>query len=324
MEEKISLTLACGDYDRTQALLNGLVPIKGIALTCFALEPNETFRRMLGNEEFDVSEMSLSNYVMERSEGNFRFTAIPVFLSRTFRHSSIYVNARAKIREARDLIGKKVGVSEYHSTAALWIRGILQDEYQIDAAEINWVSGGMERPSEGDRMKNFTPPPGVRIEKSGADQCLSGLLRTGKIDALINAGKPSCFDNETVRRLWPDYRRREEDYYRRTGIFPIMHTVVVKTGILEKRPWIAKGLFDAFCEAKKMALEKLNLKGTLPVMLPWAFSEYEEAENFMGKDFWSYGLENNGKVLKTLLRYSYEQGLSKRLMTPEELFPAFE
>lgn len=322
MKDDIRLTLACGDYDRTRPLWDGFVRPEGISLNCIVLEPNEIFRRMLKEEEFDVSEMSLSNYITECGKNPRRFVAIPVFLSRAFRHSNLYVNRQSGIREARDLRGKRIGVSEYHTTLALWLRGILQEEYQVSPAEAEWFTGGVEAPGPDDRMGDFTPPPGVIIHRIPPGKCLSGMLRDGELDVLLNPRKPGCYDGREIARLWENYREMETDYYARTKIFPIMHVVVIKREIYMKHPWAAQSLYRAFTRAKETAITKLTRMGTLPVTLPWAFSEAERAMDLMGRDFWPYGVEANRHVLETMLRYAKEQGLCLPRITVDDLFPA--
>ena len=322
MADDIRLTLACGDYDRTRPLWDGSVHPEGITLDCVVREPNEIFRRMLKDEEFDVSEMSLSNYIMECGKSPCRFVAIPVFLSRAFRHSNIYIHKPSGIREARDLRGKRIGVSEYHTTLALWLRGILWEEYQVSPEEVEWFTGGVEGPGPADRMGDFAPPPGVKIHRIPPGKCLSGMLEDGEIDVLLNPRKPGCFDGRKITRLWENYREMETDYYARTKIFPIMHVVVIRRDVALKYPWAARSLCSAFARAKKIALGKLTGMGTLPVTLPWAFSEAEKAMELMGRDYWPYGVEANRHVLETMLRYAKEQGLCLPRITVDNLFPA--
>ena len=319
--EKMRLTLACWDYDRTRALMDGRVQVDGVDLTYLNLPVEETFFRMLRNAEFDACEMSLSSYVVSLFEADPRFIAIPVFPSRYFRHSCIYVNANSGIREPKDLIGKKMGVPEYQMTAPVWIRGTLADQYGVPVNSVTYYTGGEEEPGRTEKLA-LSLPAGIKVEQIGPTQTLSKMLESGEIHALQTARAPSTYTGGTgkVRRLFPDYPAIEREYYAKTKIFPIMHTVVIRRSVYEKNRWLAQSLYKAFVQAQKIAYEDLRETAALKSMLPWLPQYIEETDRLMGRDFWQYGYEPNVNTLSTFLRYSFEQGLSKRLLTPKELF----
>ncbi len=318
---KLRLTMACWNYDRTRALLEERVPIDGVELTYLNLPVEETFFRMLRHREFDVAEMSLSSYTLSLFRENPPFVAIPVFPSRFFRHSCIYVHTGSGIREAKDLIGRRIGNPEYQMTAVVWIRGILADEYSVPVTSATYFSGGEEEPGRPEKLA-LSLPPQFQVQAIPADKTLSQMIASGEIDALYTARAPSTFTGGTgpVRRLFPDYPTVERAYYERTRIFPIMHTVVIRRELYEKHPWVAQSLYKAFLKAQKDVYDDLHDTAALKFMLPWLLPHVEETEKLMGRDFWPYGLHSNEHTLSTFLRYSFEQGLSQRQLTPKELF----
>ncbi|MEP7182685.1 MAG: ABC transporter substrate-binding protein [Betaproteobacteria bacterium] len=318
---KLRLTLACWEYDRTRALADGSVQPEGIDLNYLNLHVEETFFRMLRHREFDVTEMSLSSYAVAAAREDSPFIAIPVFPSRFFRHSCIFVSAAGGIREPKDLIGKRIGVPEYQMTAPVWIRGVLQDEYGVDPASVEYRSGGEEEPGRDEKLK-LDLPSKFRVHPIGPTQTLSQMLADGEIDALHVARIPSTFHTrpDAVRRLFPDYVAVERDYYRRTKIFPIMHTVVLRRDVYNANRWIARSLLKAFEEAKRRVVENLYTTSALTTMLPWQVAHVEDVRREMGEDWWPYGFDANRTVLDTFLRYHHEQGLSRRRLSPEELF----
>ena len=318
---KLKITMACAPYDRVLALSNGMVVPEGIDLNYLPLTVEEVFWRQLMHTEFDVSESSLSQYTMLRDRGDDRFIAIPVFPSRFFRHSCIFINTHKGIREPQDFKGKTVGVPEFQMSAAVWMRGAFQDDYGVFPRDISWCSGGEEHPGRVEKIP-MNLPPDVRWEPIPADKTLSGMLDTGEIDAMITARMPSCFakGSPNVARFFPNYREVEEDYYRRTGIFPIMHTIILNRRVYEANRWIAMSLYKAFCQAKEFAYRNCNQTVALHVTLPWVMAEVERTRQVLGEDWWSYGLEKNRHVLETFLKYHHEQGLSSRRMTIEDLF----
>jgi len=318
---KLRLTFACWNYDRTRALLEERVPIDGIELTYLNLVVEETFFRMLRHREFDAAEMSLSSYTLSLFRDNPPFIAIPVFPSRYFRHSCIYVNANSGIHEPKDLIGKRIGNPEYQMTAPVWIRGIMSDEFGVPVTSATYFQGGEEQPGRPEKLA-LNLPPEIRVQSIPPDKTLSQMIETGDIDALYTARAPSTFNNETekVRRLFENYQAAEREYFQKTKIFPIMHVVVIRRDVYEKNPWVAQSLCKAFTLAQREAYQDLRETAALKVMLPWLVWHTEETEKIMGHDFWPYGLEANSHNLSTFLRYSFEQGLSKRQLTPKELF----
>jgi 4,5-dihydroxyphthalate decarboxylase len=313
----LALTLACGDYDRTLPLRTGVVRPEGVELTVVALEPEEMFYRMARRRDFDVAEFSLSTYTVLRGRGE-PLVAIPVFPSFAFRHSAIFVRHDAGIREPRDLVGKRVGVPKYHMTAAVWVRGILEDEYGVSPNDLHWFEGG-----EGAAVKevDVTLPPGLRHRLVPGGRTLGQLLAAGELDAFIGARRPAGAGGAApVRRLFPDFRRVERAYYEKTGIFPVMHTVVLKEELAHEHPWVPRALYEAFAEAKRLAYQRLADTAVLPYVLPWLVAEVEETRALMGNDPFPYGVSRTRKTVETLAGYSFRQGLAPRRLTMEELF----
>ena len=304
----MQITLACGRYDRTQALIDGRVRPEGVeTLNYLALKPGETFWRQLNNLEFDASEMSLSSYTILRSEGDERFVAIPVFPSRVFRHSAVYLREDSPIEKPEQLKGKRVGVGDYQMTAAVWVRGFLQHEYGVRPEDISWVVG---KP-----IRSIKPPEGIRLEILSGEKTLEAMLERGEIDALVSVMLPRKLGSG-VRRLFRDFRRVESDYYRRTRIFPIMHTLALKRTVYEAHPWLAVSLYKAFCKARDLAQHWLYDTDALPVTLPWVIDELEKSREVI----WDYSVEGSRPTLEALVRYLDEQKLSRRPMRVEELF----
>ena len=318
---KLRMSFGCWNYDRTRALMDGSVQPQGIDLNYLDMPVEETFFRMLRHREFEVAEMSLSSYTVSSFKPERPFVAIPIFPSRFFRHSCIYVNADAGIREPRDLIGKRIGNPEYQMTAPVWIRGILSDHYGVPVDSVTYVTGGEEEPGRSEKLK-LDLPANIRVEPINETQTLSQMLLDGEIDALYTARMPSSFRNGNgrVTRLFEDYPQVERQYFRDTGIFPIMHTVAIRRDVYEANRWVAQSLYKAFVQAQRKTYDDLLETAALKTMLPWLTAHVEEARKEMGDDFWPYGLEKNRRTLETFLRYHFEQGLSKRLLTPDELF----
>jgi 4,5-dihydroxyphthalate decarboxylase len=301
--------------------MDGTVQVEGAELTYLPLRVEETFWRMLRYQEFDAAELSMGSYLMARDKGSPRLIAIPVFPSRAFRHSCIYINTNSGIKEPKDLLGKRVGVPEYQITMAIWVRGILQHEHGVSPEKIKWFTGGEEHPGREDKIRHDLPKR-IDIRPIGPDQTLSSMLERGEIDAMISAHMPSPFVRRSpkVRRLVPNFREIEKDYYRRTKIFPIMHTIALREEVYEKHPWVAQSLFKAFSKAKRICQESMYEFSALKYMIAWSIAQMEEEREILGEDFWSYGLEGNRHVLETLVQYAYEQGLIKRSLDLKSLF----
>jgi 4,5-dihydroxyphthalate decarboxylase len=318
---RLRLTLACWDYDRTRALADGSVQPDGIDLNYLSLPVEETFFRMLRNREFDVSELSLSSYTVTLGREKPPFIAIPVFPSRFFRHSCIFVSAHSGIREPKDLIGRRIGTPEYQMTAPVWIRGILEDEYGVPHTSVEYFTGGEEQPGRDEKIA-LDLPAAVRVRRIGPTQTLAAMLADGEIDALHTARAPSTFTTrpDAVKRLFENYAEIERDYFRRTRIFPIMHTVVIRRELYEANRWIAQALMKGFVEAQRRTYRDLEETAALKTMLPWLTAHVDETRREMGGDWWAYGLAPNRHVLDAFLRYHHQQGLSKRRLAPDELF----
>jgi 4,5-dihydroxyphthalate decarboxylase len=318
---KLRLTLACWDYDRTRGLADGSIAPDGIDLTYLSLPVEETFFRMLRYGEFDAAEMSLSSYAVSLMQEEPRFIAIPVFPSRFFRHSSIFVSTTSGITEPKQLAGKRIGTPEYQMTAPVWIRGILQDEYGVDPASCEYLTGGEEEPGRDEKLK-LDLPAKFKLRRIGAQQTLAAMLAAGEIDAMHTARAPSTFRTKphAVRRLFEDYVAVERAYFRKTRIFPIMHTIVLRRDLYRAHPWIAQSLQKAFHQAQRKTYDDLAITAALKTMLPWQVAYVEETRRELGEDWWAYGLEPNRHALDTFLRYHHEQGLSPRRLAPEELF----
>ena len=311
----LRLTLACGPYDRTQALRDGTIRPEGIDLNYVTLQPAEIFWRMLQFREFDASEMSLSNYTTLVSGGNSPFIAIPVYPSRVFRHGYFFINTEKGIAGPRDLKGRRGGVPEYSMTAAVYMRGLLQHEYGVAPSDVEWVQGRADRLGR--------PLPGdVRLTQAPAGAELGDLLARGEIDFMMTANNPLAFRRgaPNVRRLFPDYPEVEKDYYRRTKIYPIMHTVVIRRDVYERDPWVALNLYQAFAAAKQHCYRLLTETGSPKASFAWLQSMIEQEQAIIGPDWYPYGIEQNRPSLEALLQYAHEQGLTGRRVAIEELF----
>jgi len=320
--KKLHLSVACGYYDRTEALRTGDVGVEGADLTYLAIEsPQDIFTRMVRNGAFDAAEMSLAYYVTRVARGDFPFGAIPVFPSRMFRHSYIFVNRDSGIRTPKDLEGRRIGLWDYHHTAAVWIRGMLQHDHGVRPETIEWFEGGVNAPRKADPTMHLRPDSNISVRFIGEDSNLNDMLAAGEIDGLLGAVKPDSFGrNPAVARLFPDVRAVEKDYFRRTGIFPIMHTLVIREALHREHPWVAENLYDAFERAKTWARGHTAFPGTLRYMLPWLQNDLEEIAETFGGDPWPYGLAANRTTIEAFLSYMVEQGFIERAPLPEDLF----
>jgi 4,5-dihydroxyphthalate decarboxylase len=311
----LRLTLACGPYDRTQPLRDGTISPEGIDLTYVTLQPAEIFWRMLQFQEFDVAEMSLSNYTTLVSTGEAPFIAIPVYPSRVFRHGYFFINTAKGIESGSDLKGKRGGVPEYSMTAAAYMRGLMQHEFGVKPSDVEWVQG------RADRLGHKLPSD-IRLTQAPAGTELGDLLERGEIDFMMTANNPLSFrrGSPAVRRLFPNYPEVEKDYYRRTKIYPIMHTVVIRRDVYERDPWVALNLYKAFVAAKRHALHLMQETGSPKASFAWLQAMIEEEKAIIGPDWYPYGIEVNRPSLEALLQYADEQGLTRRRVRIEDLF----
>lgn len=318
---RLPLTVATWDYDRVRPLLDGRVKIEGCDVNYLTMPVEECFERAYFHGEFEVAEIGFSPFLIAMSRGPTPYVALPVFLSRMFRHSAVYIRTDRGIEGPADLAGKTIGVPEYQMSAVMWFRGYLQDEFGLKPADINWVQAGLENPGRRDKFPLNLPEGFPLVARD--DVTLSQLLADGAIDSVMSARAPSCVaaGHPKVRRLFPDYRAVEQTYYKKTGIFPIMHALGIRRDVYEKHPWLGASLYKAYLQAKRIADADLAEVTALKIGLPWVSAEYEATQALMGEDFWSYGLNaTNRKTLATMARYSYEQGLATRLIDVDEMF----
>jgi 4,5-dihydroxyphthalate decarboxylase len=309
----VSLSLACQNYDHTRALADGTITPDGIDLKVLHISPpSQIFLRMLNHEEFDVSEMSLSNYMIALSNGDRRFIALPVFPSRVFRHSYVWINTRSGIATPQDLKGRRVGIADYAMTALLFTRGFLTHQYGIRPQDIHWFRRRREHVS-------IAAPAGIRIDNIGQDETLDDLLEQGKLDAVALTQPPRGFVQgaTNIRRLFTDARSIEAEYYRQTKIFPIMHTIVMRRAVYENQPPLAAALAKAFHDAKEQSYERLEENA---FALPWLNLDLEFAQDVMGRDVYAYGIKASLPTLEAATLYAFEQGLTKRKLEVDELF----
>ena len=317
----LKLTLACWDYDRTRPLIDGRVKPDGIDLEIEILRPRQAFQRMLDNKEFHVSELSLASYTALKGRGDCPFVAAPVALSKIFRHSCIYVRTGAGINKPEDLRGKRVGTSQWSSTGLVFMRGMLQHDFGLEARDMHWFMGG---------LNSFVEPPlipldlpeDIRLDFLSGRQTLEKMFEAGELDALLSLYIPNLFleGRPNIARLFPNFREIEQDYYRRTRIFPIMHTVLLREDVYRAHPWAARSIYRAFVAARDLAVDGLYDTDALRLALPWLIDHVEEAWRIFGKDFWAYGLEPNRPTFEAIGRYVHEQGLAPRVVSADELF----
>ncbi|MGZ3411366.1 MAG: ABC transporter substrate-binding protein [Xanthobacteraceae bacterium] len=316
---RLNLSVAIGDYDRNRPLIDGAVRIDGVDPVFMTLSPEEIFFRALRTFDFDICELSLSSFTVKTAAGNNPYVGIPCFVSRAFRHTSIYVRTD-RIKKPEDLRGKKVGVPEYQLTANVWARAILEDDHGVKPSDIKWVRGAIEHAGRIEKI-SIKLPPGVALENAPEGRTISDLIDKGEIDGFIAPRPPFLSKpNPNVGWLFPDPVAAGKDYFKRTGIFPIMHLVGVRKTLVDQHPWLPAAVMKAFEQSKKLALEALSDTSATKVTLPFVEETLKATREAMGEDFWPYGLEPNRKTLETFLRHHHAQGLSSRLVTPEELF----
>lgn len=321
MGEK-TITIACGDFDRTRRLLDGTVGIEGYKPKFLTMPPEEMFPRAFEGAEFDISELSVSTFLLHVGRGTCPYVGLPIFPSRAFRHAAIYVRADSGIDRPEDLRGRIVGVRSFLNTAALVVRGLLADEYGVAAEEIGWRVGDVDAP---ERATIPLPRLEKRIDLQAlpSGRTLTGELLCGGIDALVHYNPPRGFDHTVAspfRRLFPDPAAAERAYFQKTGIFPIMHLIGIRRPLLEEDPLLARKAYDAFAKAKDLAMRDLMSQSSPKVSLPWLNDDVARTVALAGADFWPYGLSRNGAALASLTRYAFDQGLTNRALTMAELF----
>jgi 4,5-dihydroxyphthalate decarboxylase len=317
----VPLSMAISNYDHVGDLLNGRVRPEGIDLIPMELSVEEIFFRMFSYVEWDVAEFSMAKYVSLVGAGTSPFRAIPVFPSRVFRQSAFYIATGGSVRNPQDLIGRRIGIPEWAQTAGIYARAFLQHQCGVRLADIHWVQAGVNQAGRSEKAI-LSLPNGVKIERV-RDRSLNELLLAGELDGIISAREPAAFlaHDPRIARLWIDYRAIEETYYRDTGVFPIMHVIVVKNETLARHPWIAMNLLRAFDEAKVNSLKRLSTIVNSSVAIPWMHYAYDHAREVIGENFWPYGIESNRRTLEAFLRYCGEQGITQRNVSVEELFP---
>lgn len=317
----VRLSIATANYDRIQALKSGEVAVEGCALDYVTSDPVSTFQRLFRKQEFDIAEMSFSTYMLTVSQGGFPYRAVPIFLSRVFPHCSIYVRTDRGIRTPQDLKGRLIGIPSYHFTRGLVVRGMLQDDYGITPRDIRWRIGGVDRPEDLNYIAKPNPP-GIHIESVEPGGWLGAELKDGRIDGIITYRDPQVFVDETpgIGRLFPDFRAAEQDWFRRTGIFPTMHVIGIRESLIERFPALPLNVCRAFEAAKRACRPILFDLDALTYMLPWLVAEAEATVRAMGRDYWPYGVAKNRRMIEAQARWSFEQGLTDRILTPEELF----
>ena len=320
---RLSLSVAVGNYDRTRALVDGRVSIDGVDPIFSVLSPEEMFFRSFRHQAFDVSELSLSSYCVTLARGDAPYVAVPVFLSRAFRHTSIYVRADKGIERPQDLKGKRIGVAEYQLTANVWARAILADEYGVQPSQIQWVRGGMDKPGRPEKLK-ISLPADVSIMSAPDDRSLNDLLSAGDIDGFIGPRAPACFEQGVpgVKRLFPDTMAVAADYFRRKRIFPIMHVLGIRRTLVDQYPYLQVAIYKAFNAAKDLALAELQDTSATKVTMPFVEDQLQSVYDLMGRDFWPYGVAQNTHTLDAFLDAHFKQGLSTRRLEIAELFHA--
>jgi 4,5-dihydroxyphthalate decarboxylase len=316
---KLNLSVAIGDYDRNRPLIDGRVGIDGVDPVFMTLSPEEIFFRALRSQDFDICELSLSSFTLKTALGESPYVGVPAFVSKAFRHTSIYVRTD-RIKEPKDLKGKKVGVPEYQLTANVWARAILEDDHGVKPSDIHWIRGGIEEAGRPEKI-TIKLPAGVRLDNAPEGRTISDLLDKGEIDGFIAPRPPSiAHANPNVGWLFRDPAAAAKDYFKRTGIFPIMHLIGVRRTLAEKHPYLPAAVLKAFEQSKAAALTALSDTSATKVTLPFIEETLKATRELMGEDFWAYGVAPNRKTLEAFLRHHHAQGLSPRQLTPEELF----
>ncbi len=320
----LRLTMTCWNYDRVEPLLDGRVSIPGVELDCTVQYPTQTFARAFTDAPADISELSASTYVMQVARGDCPYVAVPAFVSRAFRHGGFYVRAGSGIASPKELEGRLVGVPEYQMTMALWARGLLADDFGVDTDKLRYRTGGTNVAGRKERLA-LELPAHMDVAPIEPTRTLNELLVAGELDALIAPGPPTAFTegDPTIKRLFDDPKGAERDYYRRTGIFPIMHLIGIRKSLADDHPGLARAVYGAFVEARRIAMDELAVTATASanrIHLPWLATEWEQTRDLMGDDFWPYGVSANLKDLQALCRYSLAQHLAPKALEPAALF----
>lgn len=316
---KLQLSVAIGNYDRCRPLLDGVVQIDGVNPIFMTLPPEEIFFRAFRGQEFDICELSMSSSTLQAAKGELPYVGIPVFLSRAFRHTSIYVRTD-RIRQPQDLRGKKIGLPEYQLTANVWARALLEEDFGLAPSDVTWVRGGIAHAGRPEKIR-LELPANVRLEDAPEGRTISCLLASGEIDGYIAPRPPAVpAGSPDIGWLFPDPTAQAKAYYQRTRIFPIMHMLGVRRELAQQHPWLPGAIYKAFEQSKAMALEHLSDTSATKITMPFVEERLQEARDLMGHDFWSYGVEPNRHVLQAFFYHHYRQGLSPRLVTPEMLF----
>jgi 4,5-dihydroxyphthalate decarboxylase len=317
----LRVSVAIGDYDRNRPLLDGRVKIDGVNPIFMTLEPEEIFFRALRHVEFDICELSLSSTAVRIARGDCPYVGVPAFVSRAFRHTSIYIRTDRGIREPHDLIGRRVGLPEYQLTACVWARALLEDDFGVKPTDIQWIRGGLEQPGRPEKI-DLQLPAELRLASAPEGISLNELLEHGEIDAFVGPRAPSCFErgHPDVDWLFPDPTAAATDYYRRTGIFPIMHLIGIRHELARDNPWLPAAVLKAFDRSKGIALAQLRDVSATKVTMPFVEEQLRAVRRLMGEHFWPYGLAANRMVLNTFLDHHHRQGLSGRRLQVEELF----
>jgi 4,5-dihydroxyphthalate decarboxylase len=318
---KTKLGIACIQTDRSRPLFDGRITMPDFELEPLNIEPEEIFRRALNEKAFEISELSMGSHITTTARGDASYIAVPVFLSRVFRHSAIFIRTDRGIKTGADLAGRTIGVPEYQQTAGVWVRGILRDQYGVDTAKCAWRVGGLEKAGLGERIK-VDLPPHFDVKPIGPTQTLNHMLMDGEIDAVFSPRPPSCLGQKDapIARLFPDYQAAEKEYFKKTKFFPIMHALTIRKDVAEKYPALPMQLFDAFVKAKALSMNELSLNNVLRVSLPWAPVALDEARSVMGKNIWPYGFAENRDEVAAMARYAHQDGLTSRIVDPKELF----
>jgi 4,5-dihydroxyphthalate decarboxylase len=317
---RLNLSVAVRDYDRTRPLTDGTVQIDGVDPVFMALDPEEIFFRAFRHAEFDICELSLSSSTVKTAQGDFAYVGVPAFVSRAFRHTSIYVRTD-RVKQPADLKGRKVGVAEYQLTANVWARALLEDQYGVKPSDIHWIRGGLEEAGRVEKI-SIKLPSEIKLDAAPEGRTLNAMLEAGEIDAFIGPRTPSCFTRSApnIGWLFPDPMAAAKDYFRETGFFPIMHMIGVRRTLVDAHPWLPAAVLKAFTQAKAICLARLEETSASKVTLPFIEEQVKAARELMGADYWPYGIPANRKQLDYFLAQHHRQGLSPRLVTVEELF----